>query len=209
MAKKKTPPPSLMESIRRWLKKRFNGFKDVKITLSLFGNTISFPLNQSTFLVLIIFPIIGYLIWLNLNTKPCVYTAEAKTDAEAIQWLIEHEAQAVTTEDMDLIKAIFAKDAIIVDAASYGGAPQKWNNPIDRYQPLFKDYDFSDAENTNIRAKNPINGDTVVYISGSHGSYTVNGQPDHYDHPIGTSRWTVRKIDGCWKITKFEFNVSR
>jgi hypothetical protein len=110
-------------------------------------------------------------------------------------------------EDMGLIKAIFAEDAIIVDVAAKGGTPQKWNNPINRYQPLSEDYDFLEAKNTNIKATGPIKNDTVEYISGSEGKYTAKGIPGQYNNPDDASRWTVKKIEGCWKITMFEFNI--
>lgn len=189
-----------------------NGFID--FLRGITGKEIPYVKPTST---RVIFAVLGvgfivsgfiYMFWGNVGRPTaCVYTRSAQTDAEAIAWLIEHEAQAVTTENIDLIKAIFTENAIIVDVAANGGTPQKWNNPIDRYQPLFLDYDFLDAENTNIKATSPIDDDTVVYISGSRGDYTGSGQFDHYDHPAGASRWTVIKIDGCWKIAKFEFNV--
>jgi hypothetical protein len=136
----------------------------------------------------------------------CIYSLTAQTDAEAITWLIEQEAAAVVSKDMNLIKDIFTEDATIVDRAAYGGSPQTYYGSTNRYQGLFKDYDFSSATNTTIKATSPINGDTVVYISGSRGDYTGK-QTEHYNHPLGSSRWTVKKIDGCWKITMFEFNV--
>lgn len=151
----------------------------------------------------LLFPIIP----ININGHSCVYAGKAQTDAEAITWLIESEAEAVLTEDMGLIQEIFTEKAIIVDLAANGGPTQKWNGPFERYQPLFAEHDFFNAKNTHIKSTGPINGDTVIYISGSQGDYTDNGQSMHYDHPIGASRWTLKKIDGCWKITNFEFNV--
>ena len=207
MSRKKKPAPSLMESVRRWFKKRSDGLKDVKITFSLFGNTITFPLNQSTFLVFIIFPIIGSLIWLAFYNKPCIYSDAAATDPEAIAWLIEQEPQAVVSEDMNLIKGIFAEDAKIVDYFNRS-SPTIWSNPIDRYQPLFKDYQYIDAQNTNIKATGPISGDTVKYISGSHGTYTFKGQSYKFQNLDDASHWTATKIKGCWKITRFDFNAS-
>jgi hypothetical protein len=140
-----------------------------------------------------------------VTAATCRYSSSFN-DNEAIVWIIEQEAVAVTSKDIDLINAIFAEKAIIVDAASQGGNPTQWNNPINRYQPLFKDYDFIDAENTNIRATGPINNNTVEYTSGSNGTYIVNGQTNSYTNPDNASRWTVTKINGCWKITRFVFN---
>jgi hypothetical protein len=158
---------------------------------------------------IVAFIIAPTVLWLYLHwPAKCAYAGFAKTDPEAITWLIEHEAQAVVDEDLGLIKEIFAENAIIVDYFE-ANSPSIWNNPIARYQPLFKDYQFIDTRNTNIRATGPINGDTVEYISGSHGSYRVNGQTTSYKNPDDASRWKVTKINGCWKITRFEFNVTK
>lgn len=209
MKRKNTGSLSFMRSVRKFFKKLCAALSEVKIELPFFGGKIAFPLNCWTLLILLIILIAGSIIWSVFYNKPCVYTDAAKTDPEAISWLIENEAQAVVAEDLGLIKEIFAGDAIIVDAASQGGTPQRWVNPINRYQPLFKDYDFLEAENTNIKATGPINNDTVEYISGSQGMYTVSGQTYSYQNPDNASQWTATKINGCWKITRFEFNVSK
>lgn len=209
MKKRKAPSHSLISSVRKFFKKLCASLSEVKITLPFFGGNIAFPLNCWTLLILLIILIIGATIWRFFYNTPCAYSNEAKTDPEAITWLIDHEAQAVVSKDINIIKNIFTENATIVDVAANGGTPQTFTNPIDRYQSLFKDYDFSVAENTNIRATGPINSDTVEYISGSHGKYTVNGQTNVYQNPNDASRWTVQKINGCWKITKFEFNVTK
>lgn len=150
---------------------------------------------------------LGTSVYYFVRPQKCVYTGAAKTDAEAIHWLIEAEAQAAVAADLNLIKDIFAVDAIIID---YGdrNLPVKWNNPIDRYQPLFEAYQFISLQNDHIMARRPIQGETAYYVSGSHGSYQHDGQTIPLQNPDDASHWTVTKIAGCWKITKFEFNAS-
>ena len=149
-------------------------------------------------------------IYYNNSVAPastCIYSAAAKTDDEAIHWLIEQEARAVVSENMDLIVGIFNDKAKIVDYYDRN-SPTVWKNPIDRYQQLFKDYEFTDTQNTNIRSLGAINRDTAYYISGSHGTYFHNGQNQLFQNPDDASHWTLIKINGCWQITKFEFNAS-
>lgn len=161
----------------------------------------------------LIAPIVTELIARPASTEAiqvnCIYP-NGYNDTEAIPWLIEHEAQAVNTEDMSLIKTIFSEDAVIKDLAAKGGPTKTWKNPIDRYQPLFDKYDFSDATNTDIKAIISVSGDTAVYTSASDGKYASNnGQPLDYHNPSDANRWTATKVGGCWKITMFEFNVTK
>ena len=137
----------------------------------------------------------------------CSYTGVAKTDPEAISWLIQQEAVATVSGDMDLIKEIFAEDARIVDYANRE-TPEFWSNPIDRYQQLFKDTQFIEDQNINIKAMGSVSGNTAYYISGSMGSFQYNGQVYTFVNSDDASHWTLTKINGCWKITKFEFNAS-
>ena len=174
---------------------------------------LPFAKKQITKVVLVIIGLccIGLGIYLLCptcgDTPSCIYNSKTQSDAEAIAWLIEHEPQAVVSEDMNLIKGIFADEAKIVDYFNRS-SPIIWSNPIDRYQPLFKDYQFIDAQNTNIKATGPISSNTVKYISGSHGAYTFKGQTYTFQNPDDANHWTVTKINGCWKITRFDFNAS-
>lgn len=136
----------------------------------------------------------------------CIYASAAKTDTEAIPWLINQEAQANISEDIDLIKEIFADDAMIVDYYNKN-SPVIWRNPDDRYTQLFIDADYIAARNTDIKAI-LISGDTAYYTSASDGTFKANGQTVWYANPDDANHWTVKKISGCWKIIKFEFNAS-
>ena len=138
----------------------------------------------------------------------CSYPSDYNEN-ESIVWLIEKEADAVVHKDMKRIKEIFADNAKIVDYFDKNN-PVSWSNPIERYQPLFKDYDFSSAENTDIKAVGSINGGvTQYYISGSHGQYKTNGQTfPPFLNPGDANHWTLEQIEGCWKIIKFDFNAS-
>ena len=142
-----------------------------------------------------------------LIDQPSVCAYGNVTDAEAIRWLIDQETQAVVSENITLIKGIFQDEAKIIDYFDKS-APIVWSNPLDRYQTLFRDYEFIDAQNTNIRSMGAINGDTAYYMSGSHGTYIHNGQTSRFQNPDDASHWTVTRVNGCWKIAKFDFNAS-
>jgi hypothetical protein len=173
------------------------------------------PLKQKTtkilYITLGIFSIaLGLFYPLQDNIrKPaaCIYAGAAKTDAEAISWLINQEARVTVSGDMEIIQTIFAEDATIVDHGNRD-FPVVWKNPIDRYGQLFMDAQFIDARNTNSKAVGMVGGDTAYYISGSEGAYLDNGQKFQYLNPDDANHWTLAKINGCWQITKFEFNAS-
>jgi hypothetical protein len=129
----------------------------------------------------------------------CVYSG-ATIEAQ-LGWLIEAEARAANSENLDLIAAIFAPDAIIINGVN---DEERSNTPLARYEPFFRAVTIIDAKHTAIRNLG-INANVAYFTSASSG--TVNGAP--YDTPAGSDHWTFRKnTDGCWVIAEFDFNAA-
>ena len=139
-----------------------------------------------------------------LESTPCPY--QAVTDENTIAQLIQAESEAVKKEDISIIQAIFAEDAIIRDAVS----GDTWNDPIIRYEALFTNVDFTHAIHPEIQpAGDGITTNAAWFISGSRGSYEGVGFSGSYDNPPGSDHWTFGKNSfGCWIITEFTFNAS-
>ena len=140
------------------------------------------------------------------RSSACIYSKAARSDSAAILWLINEEAAAVLSEDTESIQGIFSGSATIVEYNNTN-VFKIWKNPMDRYQELFKSANFSSASNEEIREVY-LSEDTAFYTSSSEGTYVMNGQPQQYKNPSDANHWTFKKILGCWKITKFEFNAS-
>jgi hypothetical protein len=149
-------------------------------------------------------------------TSVCPY--QGKTDDETIKNLIQAEAEAYHEESMAIIQSIFSPDAIIVDNAATP-LPRTWLSPIERYQnDIFPNTDLKGVVHFDILpAGQGIAGDTASYTSGSHGyyrsspeaqwTYFFNGSklpPNSTSY--GSDHWRLKKINGCWAITEFEFN---
>jgi len=131
---------------------------------------------------------------------------QAGGDEETITRLIHAEAEAVLKEDILIIRAIFAENAVIRD----GGSEEQWNDPISRYNKLFAETRFTDAVHFDIQPAGPgISGNVAYFTSGSRGSYvTTDGYSGSYDHPPCSDHWTFsRNGAACWVITEFTFNA--
>jgi hypothetical protein len=146
--------------------------------------------------------------------EPFICPYQAGTEAETIARLIQAEGEAVNSEDISIIQAIFAEDAIIRDADS----GEVWHDPISHYQTLFADFDFRCLAHFDILPAGPGITETVAYyISGNRGQYKGgdgNWQPLENKSsldpstPYGSDHWTLRKNSaGCWQITEFTFNA--
>jgi hypothetical protein len=151
--------------------------------------------------------------WIPTPTPACRY--QANTDKDAIPQIIHAESEAVNREDISIIRAIFAEDAIIQDAVS----GEEWNDPIGRYETLFEDVDFTDAIHFEIQPAGAgmIENVVVWFTSGSEGRYRVGGggwnsyfntSSSDPSTPFGSEHWTLKKNRaGCWVITEFTFNA--
>jgi hypothetical protein len=131
-----------------------------------------------------------------LTVNRCAYAGITGSDEEAIVWLINAEGEAVVSENLGLIKKIFAADAIFVDMLTQ----EKWFSPVARYTHLIDAADYTTASHADINR--------AFFTSGSSGAYMANGIKSSYSTKPDSDHWTLEKQRGCWVITKFEFNAS-
>jgi hypothetical protein len=156
-----------------------------------------------------------YCVTVTKPTNPalaCRYQAD--TDAATIAQLIEAESDAVNNEDISIIQAIFAEDAIIRDAVS----GEVWHDPISHYGALFAGFDFRDLTHFDILPTGPGITETIAYYtSGNEGQIRwgdggwqslENASSLDPSTPYGSDHWTLqRNSAGCWVITEFTFNA--
>ena len=120
----------------------------------------------------------------------------------AVLSLIEKEREAVLTENMDLIRSIFAPNATKTDAAT----PQSWN-AIQRYAETFEQENHLQITHTNFNVT--IAGDEATVIKDSCGSFVIEatGQQIDYNCPQ-CDRWTChRDASGRWWITDMTYGL--
>lgn len=128
--------------------------------------------------------------------------------ADTMIRLIKAETEAVKTENIEIIRQIFAREAIIKDAQS----GKIWADPVARYSTLFENTDFADLLHYEIQPVGPGGlMDVAWFTSASKGSFTTtNGKRSEFDNPPGSNHWILRKDRfGCWVITDFSFNDER
>lgn len=137
--------------------------------------------------------------------RPCSYVGS--NDFKTIENLVHAEAQAVDRSDISMIQVIFAKDAVIQNRAKE--PPERWEDPVARYQQLFTEADFEEVDHTDIKHK-PWDGSNgeLFFTSASRGKFISGGTEYLYENPPDSDHWTFRKVRGCWVITKFDFNAS-
>jgi hypothetical protein len=136
-------------------------------------------------------------------TSNCPY--RGSTDADTITNLINEEAIAINTEDISIIRDIFAPNAIL----RYVVEGEEWHDPISYYLNVFENMDFQSATHFGIAPTgNGIADDTAWFISGSSGTIIPkNGQPINYYNEPGKDEWVLkRNHNGCWMITEFSFH---
>lgn len=132
----------------------------------------------------------------------CPYQAE--TSGKTIINLIHTESEAVKKGNISIIKQIFARDAIIRNRST----GEQWTNPLTRYEVLFENAVFIDAEHFQIEEQG-VTETIAHFTSGSRGKYYRKDNPSNimtYDNPSPSDEWTFGKNSrGCWVITSFTF----
>ena len=131
---------------------------------------------------------------------PCAQAS----DEETIRAVIDAEAQAVLAEDIDLIRDIFAPDAVITD----GETGNSRSDPIERYREKFEREVHYEIIHENFRIS--IIGREATVINDCRGGWAFESAPAQRMtyHNYGSDRWTLRKTDnGCWRIVDFTYNA--
>lgn len=136
-------------------------------------------------------------------TPTCAITAP--TDAETLFALIDAEAQAILSEDIQLIKAVFAPDAIIRNEAT----DQEWDSPEAYYTEKFRNEVHCRAEHYNYRILK-LTDEQALVTTGNRGQW--GWETDEctmtYENPPGADQWHFRKdAFGCWQIVRFAYNA--
>jgi hypothetical protein len=138
-------------------------------------------------------------------TPTITSTLTALPPEAALQNLIDQESQAILTQNLRIIKAIFHPEALRVDAAS--GATE---NAIQWYERNFDTknadrYEFLSSIHLNYQFD--IRGSAATVTNDSCGSFVKSGVKSKYTS-IQSDRWTFEQDgQGRWWIKEFAFNL--
>ncbi len=123
-------------------------------------------------------------------------------DEEAIKQIINAEGEAVSQQDIDRLQAMWASDGVVTDAnntasiASDDKSWSKWSAIRDRYVNIVFP---SGAVSQHPNVRLAVSGDTASAVSDSRIGITNTKEND---------KWTMRKVDGQWKITSLTFGLA-
>lgn len=136
-------------------------------------------------------------------TPTCAVTAP--TDTDTLFALIDAEAQAILSEDIELIKVIFDPGAIIRNKAT----DQQWGSPEVYYAEKFENEVHCRAEHYDYRITKLTDEEALV-TTGNRGEWgwEADGCTTTYEHPPGADQWHFRRDAlGCWRIVSFTYNI--
>ena len=123
-------------------------------------------------------------------------------DQKAILWLLAAESRGVVNKDMDLLAAIWAEDAQVIDAKHTPDDPHddtRWQGidaVLDRYVTL-------------VFPGNPTQAapaDVIIDIQGDRATAISTTQINDERSP-GGDRWTFVKRNGRWYIQSLTYNL--
>jgi hypothetical protein len=124
-------------------------------------------------------------------------------DEEAIRQIVVAEGEAVVQQDIDRLQGLWDKDGVVTDSNHTSDNPgddktwKGWAAIRDRYVNIVFPSNPAFDEHPNIRVT--ISGDTATAIADSHVGVTNLKDND---------KWTLRKIDGQWKLTSLTFSLA-
>ena len=130
-------------------------------------------------------------------------TPTPANDEEAIKQLVNAEGEAVVQQDIDRLQGLWATDGVVSDANHTPDNPSDdktwkgWAAIRDRYVNIVFPSNPAFAEHPNIRVT--ISNDTATAIADTKIGITNLKDND---------KWTLRKIDGQWKLTSLTFSLS-
>ncbi len=135
----------------------------------------------------------------------------ATTDEETLRGLIDAEGRAVIEEDLGIICLVFARGATIVNVAEN----RAFTDPIQRYQEKFANEKHFRVDHGHFTLQS-ISASRAFATTSSSGQWMwkkdltarPSPTPFAYDLPPNADEWTFGKdINGCWVITRLEFNA--
>ncbi len=124
-------------------------------------------------------------------------------DEEAIRQIVNAEGEAVVQQDIDRLQGLWSSDGVVTDANHTPDNPSDdktwkgWAAIRDRYVNIVFPSNPAFAEHPNIRVT--INGDTATAVADTKIGITNLKDND---------KWTLRKIDGQWKLTSLTFSLA-
>jgi ketosteroid isomerase-like protein len=130
-------------------------------------------------------------------------TPTPANDEEGIKQLVNAEGEAVVQQDIDRLQGLWAPDGVVTDANHSPDNPsddktwKQWAAIRDRYVNIIFPSNPAFAEHPNIRVT--ISGDTATAVADTRIGITNLKDND---------KWTLRKIDGQWKLTSLTFSLS-
>ena len=123
-------------------------------------------------------------------------------DETAIRWLLQAESRGVVSQDMDLLAALWAPDAVVIDAkhtpddASDDARWQGVDAVLDRYVTLVFPGNPTVAAPVDVQIR--IDGDTAA----ARATTRINDELSP-----GGDEWTFVKRDGRWWIQSLTYNL--
>jgi hypothetical protein len=113
---------------------------------------------------------------------------------------------AVDLACYDLAEAAFAPEVVIDYTSLWGGEPQRLTPGalMDAWRSLVPGFDATRHELKDVEAK--VEGDGATATAFVDGRHWIGGS---LWRPIGSYRWTLRRMDGRWKVTEMTFAMTQ
>lgn len=113
---------------------------------------------------------------------------------------------AVDLARYDLAEAAFAPQITIDYTSLWGGEPQQMTPAqlMDGWRGIVPGFDATWHELSDVRAV--VDGDSATATAYVDGRHWIG---ERLWRPVGTYHWTLRKLDGAWKVTSMRFAMTR
>lgn len=129
-------------------------------------------------------------------------TPTPASDEEAVMQLLDAEAEAVVSQDIERLMEIWRQDGVVADANHTPDNPSDdrvWSG-IAAIRERYVNEIFPSAPSsaTHPDAEVIVEGNTATALT----TTTIG-----LDHAPGGDKWTLAKTDGRWMITSLTFNL--
>ncbi len=113
---------------------------------------------------------------------------------------------AVDLARYDLAEAAFAPVITIDYTSLWGGEPQQMTPTqlMDGWRGIVPGFDATWHELSNVQAR--VQGGDATATAHVDGRHWIG---ERLWRPIGTYHWTLRKLDGAWKVTSMRFAMTQ
>ncbi|MGL6291413.1 MAG: nuclear transport factor 2 family protein [Silanimonas sp.] len=113
---------------------------------------------------------------------------------------------AVDLARYDLAEAAFAPFITIDYTSLWGGEPQQMTPAqlMDGWRGIVPGFDATWHELSNVEAE--VRGNDATATANVDGRHWIG---ERLWRPIGTYHWTLRKLDGTWKVTSMRFAMTQ